>query len=119
MEWGKSENFIVVDGGDRTHDPKTHNLSTTPFVKLISGVLVRLTTCNWLTNSLPRLSLTTTDCAHNVMEYSSIRYVKNRRKNHTEYEGLKKPAKMEQKTKKNAPRATFNNVDNISRSFYA
>ena len=56
---GKSEKFIIVDGGDRTHDPKTHGLSTTPFVKEFSGVLVCLTTCNWLTNSLPKLSLIT------------------------------------------------------------
>ena len=55
----KSEKFIIVDGGDRTHDPKTHGLSTTPFVKIIRGVLVRLTTCNWLTNSFPKLSLIT------------------------------------------------------------
>ena len=35
--WGKSENFIIVDGGDRTYDPKTHGLSTTPFVKELVG----------------------------------------------------------------------------------
>ena len=29
--------FIVVDGGIRTHDPKTHDLSTTPFVKELVG----------------------------------------------------------------------------------
>ena len=34
-------------------------LPTTPFVKIISGVLNRLTTCNWLTSSLPKLSLRT------------------------------------------------------------
>ena len=38
---------------------KTHGLSTTPFVQEIRRVLVRLTTCNWLTNSSPKLSLTT------------------------------------------------------------
>ena len=32
--WGKSERFIIVDGGDGTHDPKTRGLSTTPFVKV-------------------------------------------------------------------------------------
>ena len=37
MEWGNSEKFIIVDGGDRTHDPKTHGLSTTPFVKVLVG----------------------------------------------------------------------------------
>ena len=38
--WGKSEKFIIiVDGGDRTHDPKTHGLSTTPFVKELVGYL--------------------------------------------------------------------------------
>ena len=38
---------------------KTHGRSTTPFVKVIRGVLVRLTTCKRLTNSLPKLSLIT------------------------------------------------------------
>ena len=34
----KPEKFIIiVDGGDRTHDPKTHGLSTTPFVKVLAG----------------------------------------------------------------------------------
>ena len=64
MEWGKSEKFIIVDGGDRTQDPKTHDLSTTPFDKDFSGVLVRLTTCNWLTDSLPKLSLITVSCCY-------------------------------------------------------
>ena len=35
--WGKFEIFTIVDGGDRTHDPKTHGLSTTPFVKELVG----------------------------------------------------------------------------------
>ena len=35
--WGKSDKFIIVDGGDRTHDPKAHGLSTTPFVKELVG----------------------------------------------------------------------------------
>ena len=30
LVWGKSEKFIIVDGGDRTHNPNTHGLSTTP-----------------------------------------------------------------------------------------
>ena len=34
-------------------------LPTTPFVKVISGVLVCLTTCKRLTHSLPKLSLIT------------------------------------------------------------
>ena len=34
---------------------KNHGLSTTPFVKVLGGVLVRLTTCKRLTNSLPIL----------------------------------------------------------------
>ena len=38
---------------------KNHGPSTTPFVKELSGVLVRLTTCKRLTNSLPQLSLIT------------------------------------------------------------
>ena len=29
--------FIIVAGGVRTHDPKTHGLSTTPFVKELVG----------------------------------------------------------------------------------
>ena len=29
--------FRNVDGGIRTHDPKTHVLSTTPFVKVLGG----------------------------------------------------------------------------------
>ena len=29
--------IIIVDGGNRTHDPKTHGLSTTPFVKILVG----------------------------------------------------------------------------------
>ena len=37
FDMGKSEKFIIVDGGDRTHDPKTHGLSTTPFVKDLVG----------------------------------------------------------------------------------
>ena len=39
---------------------KTHGLPTTPFVKVVSGVLVCLTTCKMLTEFLPKLSLTTT-----------------------------------------------------------
>ena len=33
----KSEKFIFVDGGDRTHHPKTHGLSTTLFAKVLVG----------------------------------------------------------------------------------
>ena len=33
----ESKKFICVDGGDRTHDPKTHGVSTTPFVKVLVG----------------------------------------------------------------------------------
>ena len=51
--------FIMVDVGFEPTTRKTHGLSTAPFVKDISGVLVRLTTCKRLTNSLPKLSLTT------------------------------------------------------------
>ena len=44
--------------------PTEHNLALftviiVVFVKEISGVLVRWTTCNWLTNGLPKLSLIT------------------------------------------------------------
>ena len=62
---GKSEKVYYGGCGDRTHDdpkvddPKVHGLSTTPYVEDFSGVLVRLTTCNWLTYSLPKLSLIT------------------------------------------------------------
>ena len=39
---------------------KAHGLLTTPFVKVLVGVLVRLTTCKRLTNnSSPKLSLIT------------------------------------------------------------
>ena len=48
-----------MDVGVEPTTQKTHGLSTTPFVKVISGVLVRLTTCQMLTNSLPKLSLKT------------------------------------------------------------
>ena len=48
----------MVDVGLEPTTPKTHGLSTTPFVKVFSGVLVRLTTCKRLTNTtLPKLSL--------------------------------------------------------------
>ena len=47
----------MVDVGLEPTTQKTHGLSTTPFVKGISEVLVRLTTCKRLTNSLPKLSL--------------------------------------------------------------
>ena len=56
----KGKKFIVVDGGNQTHDRKKHSLSTAPIVKVIRRVLVRLTTCKMLTNnSLAKLSLTT------------------------------------------------------------
>ena len=32
-----STSAIIVDGEIRTHDPKTHGLSTTPFVKVLVG----------------------------------------------------------------------------------
>ena len=56
--WGKSDIIsYCMDGGNRTRDPqKTQGLSTTPFGKVISGVLVRLTTCKRLTESLPYIS---------------------------------------------------------------
>ena len=46
----------MVDVGLEPTTQKTHGLSTTPFVMVISEVLVRLTTCERLTNSLPKLS---------------------------------------------------------------
>ena len=37
---GKAVKFyeLLVDGGIRTHDPKTHGLSTMPFVKEMWGI---------------------------------------------------------------------------------
>ena len=29
--------FVTVDGGIRTHEPKSHGLSTMPFVKVLVG----------------------------------------------------------------------------------
>ena len=49
----------MVDVGIEPTTQKPMVLPTTPFVKVLSGVLVRLTTCNWLTDSLPKLSLIT------------------------------------------------------------
>ena len=43
----------IIDVGFEPTTQKTHGLSTTPFVKVISEVFVRLTTCKRLTNSLP------------------------------------------------------------------
>ena len=40
-----------------TPTQKNHGLSTTPFGKVLVGVLVRLPTCKRLTNSLPKLNL--------------------------------------------------------------
>ena len=38
MFCGNSLKFIIiVDGGIQTHDPKTHDLSTTPFVEELVG----------------------------------------------------------------------------------
>ena len=53
--------FFFVNSGDRTHDPKTYSLSTTPFVTVVCGVLVRLTICKRLTNGFPELGLITLD----------------------------------------------------------
>ena len=47
----------MVDVGFAPTTQKTHGLPTTPFVKVLVGYLVRLTTYKWLTNSLPKLSL--------------------------------------------------------------
>ena len=48
----------MVDVGFEPTTKKTHGLSTTPFVKVVGGVLVRLTTCKRLTH---KLSLITRD----------------------------------------------------------
>ena len=34
---GKSEKFIIVDGGDRTHDPKNHGPAVDATCKVIGG----------------------------------------------------------------------------------
>ena len=71
ISWGTRKSIFQVRHGENLKrlllwmvgiEPttqKNHVLPTTPFVKVISGVLVRLTTCNWLTNGLPKLSLIT------------------------------------------------------------
>ena len=51
----------MVDVGFEPTTQKTHGLSTTPLAKELVGVLVRLTTCQRSTNSLPKLSLVTLD----------------------------------------------------------
>ena len=56
---GKSEKVYYGGCGDRTHDPKTHGPADDAICYGFSGVLVRLTTCKRLTNSLPKLSLIT------------------------------------------------------------
>ena len=37
LSLGTRKGFIIVDGGIRTHYPKTHGMSTTPFVKELVG----------------------------------------------------------------------------------
>ena len=51
--------FIVVDGGDRTHDTKNLWSVDDAIREEICGVLARLTTCKRLTNSLPKPILLT------------------------------------------------------------
>ena len=47
----------MVDAEVEPTIQKTHGLSTTPFVKVLMGYLSVLTTCERLTESLPKLSL--------------------------------------------------------------
>ena len=51
--------FIMVDVVFEPPTQKSHGPADDAICEGISGVLVRLTTCNWLTNSLPKLSLIT------------------------------------------------------------
>ena len=38
--WESREALLLVDDGSRTHDPKTHGPSTTPFAKELGGITV-------------------------------------------------------------------------------
>ena len=38
MDEESLKKYMIVDGGIRTHDPKTHDLSTTPFVEELEGI---------------------------------------------------------------------------------
>ena len=49
----------MVDVGLEPTTPKTHGPADDAICQGISGVLVRLTTCKRLTDSLPKLSLIT------------------------------------------------------------
>ena len=81
--WGKSEGRYYCGWWDSNPrpTPKAHGLSTTPFVKKFSGVIVRLTTRKRLTNSLPKLSLITLSplswCLHSIslLQYVNFDYI--------------------------------------------
>ena len=78
IPWGTRKSIFQVRHGENLKSlllwmvgiepttQKTHVLPTTPFVKVISGVLIRLTTCKRLTNSSPKLSLITY-CFQSIM----------------------------------------------------
>ena len=53
------KNLLLVDGGIRTHDAKTHDLSTKPFVKELKGIISSFDLLQKVTYCLPNLSLTT------------------------------------------------------------
>ena len=64
----------MVDVGLEPSTQETHGLSTTPFIIAISRVLVRLTTCKKLTNSLPKLSLITIHTIHTILTPACISF---------------------------------------------
>ena len=64
--------FIIVDGGIRTHDPKTHGSADDAICEGISGVLVHLTTCTRLTDSLHKLSRITAVLARRIETAAQI-----------------------------------------------
>ena len=53
------KSLLLVDGGIQTHDPKTHGLSTTPFVKKLEGISPFDHYLAKDTHFLPKLSLIT------------------------------------------------------------
>ena len=61
MAWGKSENVChYMDGGTRTHDPKTHGPADDAICCAISGVLGPFDHLQKVTNnSSPKLSFIT------------------------------------------------------------
>ena len=73
--WENLKSLFLWMVGIEPTTQKPTVLPTTPFVKDFSGVLVRLTTCKRLTNSLPKLSLITNVCG-NVCGNLSVELLK-------------------------------------------